>query len=165
MPGLALKNRVNPLSRMDETMQHANTHLEISYLARCSPTLVTCFWLYIHPKFYFCWLLIFCEWQHTRPNEMISRFMVKVHRLAEKLLAVLCCSCASLPGLEGSMNKSGESWPTQRSTQFILRLCSAVFIRCPSAPSHGSGFIKYAEIKQQTDQILRAESVSWTWHG
>lgn len=94
---LALKNRVNLLSRMNEAMQHANTHLEISYLARCFLKLVKCFWLYIYPKFYFCCLLTFCGWLHTCPNEMISQF--RSTGLAEKLPDVLCRRYASFPGL------------------------------------------------------------------
>lgn len=132
-------------------MQHANTHLEISYLARCSPKLVTCFWLYIHPKFYFCWLLIFCEWQHTRPNEMISRFMVEVHRLAEKLLAVLCCSCASLPGLNISqLNTSWHILPVVLAAYMIVHLSLSHQVWCNEVyPCH----------VHETDSALRIWSV------
>ena len=112
----------------DHTSLH--TSGDVSYLTRCSPRLVTHFWLYLYPKFCFVTTLNFMWMMHTCPSEMTAGFTAEFHRASRE------AACRSL--LELCFSSQRQHFPAQSSQHIFSDLSfgclhGLVFIFDPSS--------------------------------
>ena len=131
---MAFKNRVNPFPKEVDEMTpsprsadptHSYTLRNVSYLARCSPMLVTHFWFAYALNSVLFWLLTLCGQLHICPNEMISLCMVEVHGISRAAPCSPLLGCASLPALHTPQ-------PRHPGTSFQTFLSAAYMSMCLS---------------------------------